>query len=167
MNYLLYIEHAAENLQFYLWLKDYTQRFHEAKTSDIALSPEWTQAQHDAALQAAQAQITGLKRPTRTHTAAGEIFKDTDFEKVPKITSSESSDPFATPPRTPAAAANDTTPHPWESSTSPGSDCRSSYTYGFPTPESYQQSAGEAFAAAGLKQPCKQQSANPAALALT
>ncbi|UKZ47511.1 hypothetical protein TrVGV298_001730 [Trichoderma virens] len=47
MNYLVYVEHGAENLQFYLWFKNYEKRFAEAKTSDIALAPEWTQAMED------------------------------------------------------------------------------------------------------------------------
>jgi hypothetical protein len=41
MDYLVYVVHDAENLQFYLWLKDYTKRFGELKTEEQALSPEW------------------------------------------------------------------------------------------------------------------------------
>lgn len=42
MNYLLYVEYAAENLQFYLWHQDYVKRFQAASSSDMALSPEST-----------------------------------------------------------------------------------------------------------------------------
>lgn len=41
MDYLKYVSHDAENLQFYLWLKDYTKRFNELKASEKMLSPEW------------------------------------------------------------------------------------------------------------------------------
>ena len=41
MDYLVYIAHDAENLQFYLWLLDYTKRFEDLPASEKALSPEW------------------------------------------------------------------------------------------------------------------------------
>lgn len=41
MNYLKYIELSAENLQFYLWLRDYTKRFEQLSEYEKALSPEW------------------------------------------------------------------------------------------------------------------------------
>ncbi|EON66761.1 hypothetical protein W97_06009 [Coniosporium apollinis CBS 100218] len=41
MDYLLYVSFDAENLQFYLWLHDYTKRFNALKKEEKALSPEW------------------------------------------------------------------------------------------------------------------------------
>jgi hypothetical protein len=41
MDYLVYVAHDAENLQFYLWFKDYTKRFGELNRDEQALSPEW------------------------------------------------------------------------------------------------------------------------------
>ena len=41
MDYLIYVAHDAENLQFYLWLRDYFKRFHAAPKSDKCLSPSW------------------------------------------------------------------------------------------------------------------------------
>ena len=41
MDYLTYIQHNAENLQFYLWLQDYRKRFAQKKAQEQALSPEW------------------------------------------------------------------------------------------------------------------------------
>ena len=41
MGYLLYVSHDAENLQFFLWLQDYNQRFQAAHLSEQALSPPW------------------------------------------------------------------------------------------------------------------------------
>jgi hypothetical protein len=152
MNYLVYIEHSAENLQFYLWYRDYAKRFAEAKTSDIGLAPVWTQSQHDAALQSAQMATITQKRLTKSE-AAG-IFQDIDFEKVPKVTAIESTDPLMTPPRTPAEALSpNAAAQPWDS-THGLSEQGSLHTTTNSNPESYHQQAGEAFTAAGLKQPC-------------
>ena len=41
MDYLVYVAHDAENLQFFLWLRDYTARFNSLKKEERALSPEW------------------------------------------------------------------------------------------------------------------------------
>lgn len=48
MEFLKYIEHSAENLQFYLWYKDYEQRFNNLPESERVLSAEWTQEQQEA-----------------------------------------------------------------------------------------------------------------------
>ena len=39
MDYLVYIEHNAENLQFYLWYKDYVRRFGTLSGNEKKLSP--------------------------------------------------------------------------------------------------------------------------------
>jgi hypothetical protein len=41
MDYLVYVEHNAENLQFYLWFKEYERRFANLSENEKALSPEW------------------------------------------------------------------------------------------------------------------------------
>ncbi len=41
MDYLVYIELNAENLQFYLWYQDYVRRFNALSETEKALSPEW------------------------------------------------------------------------------------------------------------------------------
>lgn len=41
MDYLIYIEHNAENLQFFLWYKNYCQRWEQLRETDRKLSPEW------------------------------------------------------------------------------------------------------------------------------
>jgi hypothetical protein len=48
MNFLKYVEHSAENLQFYLWFKGYIKRFEDLPEGERILSPEWTQQQEDA-----------------------------------------------------------------------------------------------------------------------
>lgn len=135
MNYLIYIEHAAENLQFFLWHRDYEKRFGETKTSDISLAQEWTQDMETDVLQRMfKEKSQGMrKKPGQ------EIFKGTDFEKKgPVAAIIEESNPFSTPPRT---------PH----------DQESVYTgsNGVSNADSYRSQASEAFASAGAKQPCK------------
>ncbi|KAL9606672.1 MAG: hypothetical protein Q9179_000194 [Wetmoreana sp. 5 TL-2023] len=41
IDYLAYVTNDAENLQFYLWLVDYHQRFRNAPPEETALSPRW------------------------------------------------------------------------------------------------------------------------------
>jgi len=42
MDYLMYVEQNAENLQFYLWYKDYVRRWEtEVSKNDKVLSMEW------------------------------------------------------------------------------------------------------------------------------
>ena len=41
MDYLIYVERNAENLQFYLWYVDYVRRWDQVPAKDRVLSPEW------------------------------------------------------------------------------------------------------------------------------
>jgi hypothetical protein len=41
MDYLTYVRYDAENLQFYLWLRDYMKRFEAEKKRNKSLPPEW------------------------------------------------------------------------------------------------------------------------------
>ena len=41
LDYLTYVTHDAENLQFYLWMVEYFQRFRNAPKIEKALSPKW------------------------------------------------------------------------------------------------------------------------------
>jgi len=43
--YLLHVEHCAENLQFFLWYKDYVKRFDTLPESEKALAPEYRPTQ--------------------------------------------------------------------------------------------------------------------------
>lgn len=75
MNYLTYIEHDAENLQFFLWFKDYCQRFTALTDSEKALSPEVTVAQHDATKTKANRQ--------KVNPDVAAALKGTDFDTKP------------------------------------------------------------------------------------
>ena len=99
MNYLIYIERSAENLQFFLWYRDYCKRFSQLPASERVLSPEWTIEKAEAdALTAPPAAGNKKMSPETT-----EIFKGTDFAQT-KMTISEFNpvpNPFHTPPQTP------------------------------------------------------------------
>lgn len=98
MNYLKYVEHTAENLQFFMWYRDYCTRFEQLPESEKVLSPVWTKAQMDA--EAAGAQST---RPKRVNPAVAEVLKGTDFaEGTPMAAEADKKDPFNTPPKTPS-----------------------------------------------------------------
>lgn len=99
MNYLKYIEYAPENLQFYLWLRDYSARFDLLQRSESLLSPEWTQAQAKAE---AIAQATSNKPSNRVNADVADVFKGTDFAVDGKPKAIDSGDPFATPCKTPS-----------------------------------------------------------------
>lgn len=145
MNYLIYVEMSAENLQFFLWHRDYVQRFHSATTSDIALAPEWTQEEQNETFNKLQKEHrAGLKRDAA---ATAAIFKGTDFEKSGPMSPMSptpidkpapifsSNNPFNTPPRT------------------PNGDTMSDFTGH--NAMTYRSQAQEAFASAGAKAPCK------------
>lgn len=151
MNYLTYIEHAAENLQFFMWYHDYKQRFAHADTADLPLAPEWTQARHDASMQAVQLQASASK--PRQHQTV-EMFNGIDFEaEGGYVEFLETKDPFFTPPCTPPVEedAGRTFAQPWESVVRM-SEKGSAFNRGL---DSYKQEAMETFKAAGLNQPCQ------------
>ena len=41
MNYLIYVAHDAENLQFYLWLRSYKAKFERLRQYEKTMSPPW------------------------------------------------------------------------------------------------------------------------------
>lgn len=148
MNYLIYIEHAAENLQFFLWHKDYTKRFDLLPASERNLAPVWTVEQ-------AEAQALTMKdnpNPMKTiGPEAAAIFKGSDFAP-PKIIVLEAGkgNPFNTPPLTPNTGERESiapSDYPWSDS---GSTVRSGFK------ASHDKKAAEAFDAADVRlQPCE------------
>ncbi|KAF7548092.1 hypothetical protein G7Z17_g7294 [Cylindrodendrum hubeiense] len=136
MTYLIYVEHAAENLQFYLWYKDYEKRFNEADTADVKLAPEWTQAMQDEAVAKIRKENVDNVRKEPKGT---EIFKGTDFEKQGNDKVIDGANPFHTPPQSSRGEAASE----YTASNAPVSTNASSY----------QTQASEAFQAAGVRQP--------------
>lgn len=99
MNYLKYIEHDAENLQFFLWYRDYCQRFDQLPATDKDLSPEWTMAQAEADTMVSQPNLRKKITPAITS-----ILQGTDFAQgVARTVDFEKRDPFHDPFRTPSS----------------------------------------------------------------
>lgn len=149
MNYLKYIEFAPENLQFYLWLRDYTNRFEQLKPSEAVLSPEWTLEQAEAE---AVAYAAGSKRSKRVDPEVAEVFKGTDFAVEGQPKAAESADPFGTPEKTPSIEDQRATMSEYGSSA--GDRTMQSNT-------THHSIADQAFEDAGVKlKPCKSSSFN-------
>lgn len=147
MNYLKYIELAAENLQFYLWLRDYTKRFNDLPSSDRALAPEWTGTQ--AEMERLGAESTAKRLKISADTAAA--LKGTGLDSVPRIGDIEKpSSPFYTPPRTPSDEMRRYgTPSEFD-------DEKSTTWASQASTADVRKRAGEAYDEAGLKwRPCK------------
>ena len=148
MNYLIYIELAAENLQFFLWYKDYVRRFDLLPENEKKLAPIWTAEQAEAQAGAMKDNQNPMKSISP---AAAAIFKGTDFS-TPKTTIVEvgRGNPFNTPPMTPNSGERDSvapSEYPWSDS---GSTLRSTGK------APYEKKAAGAFDSADIKlQPCK------------
>lgn len=134
MNYLIYIEHSAENLQFFLWYRDYVRRFRDAQTADKPLAPEWTQSMEDDALSKIMKEAADKMKK---EASAADIFKGTDFEKGRGEHIIDCRDPFTTPPRT------------------AGSRDDASTVFSDSQATMYRSQIQDTFAAVGAKQPCK------------
>lgn len=96
MDFLKYIEHDAENLQFFLWYKDYVKRFFALPEHEQRLSPEWTAEQTQAEKKAIE-----KEKPTKATIDPNIVIRSTDFEP-PRPIQENGRNPFNTPPRTPS-----------------------------------------------------------------
>jgi hypothetical protein len=142
MNYLVYVERSAENLQFFLWYTDYVQRFENAPKSDTVLAPEWTQAQEDELVSRNQKEKF---EKLRAKEPGSEIFQGTDFEKKQaQALIVESPNPFSTPPLTPGGSGM---PADQDSLFANSQAAQTGIA-------TYRSQTSEAFAAVGAKAPC-------------
>lgn len=98
MDFLKYIEHDAENLQFFLWYKDYIKRFFQLPELEQKLAPEWTAEQASAEKKAIE-----QEKPKKLPADAAAVLKGTDFEPPKPVIQENGHNPFNTPPRTPSA----------------------------------------------------------------
>ncbi|KAK9443068.1 Regulator of G protein signaling superfamily [Metarhizium brunneum] len=138
MNYLIYVEHSAENLQFYLWYKDYVKRFHEANAPDISLAPAWTQTMEDEAVAKIRKEhATKICSPP----GAASIFRGTDFEKKVPEMPENALNPFNSPPQSSNGGSNK------------GSIDAASRTMPIAISGSYNSQAADAFQSAGARLP--------------
>ncbi|KAK3393208.1 hypothetical protein B0H63DRAFT_516405 [Podospora didyma] len=137
MNYLVYVERSAENLQFHLWYRDFIQRFNQATTADIALASEWTQTMEDEVTARIQKEHAEKMRKASKGTTA-DMFRGTDFEKDAAVVSttsvSDQDNPFLTPIQS-SHELDDFSDHAGSNDVS------------------YRSQANEAFASVGVKAP--------------
>jgi len=153
MNYLIYIEHSAENLQFFLWFRDYQKRFSDLPPSERALAPEWSVEQAEA--DSNQAPVLS-KQQMSIETAA--VFKGTDFAGPTANAAEVKHNPFNTPPRTPNGDRESLTPSEpaWSDNASTVNSQNPS------THKNFAKKAAGAFDGADVKwQPCMQISETP------
>jgi hypothetical protein len=112
MDYLKFVSRDAENLQFYLWLKDYTERFNALKNAEKSLSPEWKPTDEEKKI---EDQTT--RRSNKI--LSGEV-KDVNFDSLndlekgnhdsvnlKELRRAQSAAGFSEPPGSPIATASD------------------------------------------------------------
>ncbi|CUS06920.1 unnamed protein product [Tuber aestivum] len=97
MSYLLYVEHAAENLQFYLWLRDYTERFNALSENEKALSPPVPVSPLDPRLGPKSG--PGVRPDNIVSKFLSDAFCSSPQQ--PAVPSPTKPNPFTTPPHTP------------------------------------------------------------------
>ena len=170
MNYLIYVEHAAENLQFFLWYRGYIKRFETLNHKDKVLSPEWTaNDQKDAWEDWQKSRAKVHKR--QVSTAVTELLKGTPFSEDHAVSFSAvgASNPFVTPPPTShqnnsseivnSSQSQVAVSMPWDSATTAASPGGASLQTNGSDPSNTSREtaytvAREAFANVGLSQPC-------------
>jgi hypothetical protein len=144
MDFSKYIERNPENLQFYLWYRDYLKRFENLPDGERSLAPEWTVER--AAAEAETARLE--EKPKKMNPTAAAVLKGTDFDsKTPKAAVSEvHPDPFKDPPRTPNTERDSVAPSSagWNDDTST-----------LKTPMNPGKTAAAAFESVDAPQPCK------------
>ena len=146
MNYLIYIEHAAENLQFFLWYQGYVKRFDALPANEQALAPLWAEQQGEAE---SNQPAAAPKQQISAETAA--VFKGTDFAQPTSKVVEVKGNPFNTPPRTPVGDRESVNP-----SEQGWSENGSTLNMSHHTGGSHQKKAAGAFEGADLKwQPCE------------
>ena len=144
LNYLKYIEHSAENLQFYLWFQDYSARFEQLPAGERALAQEWshTKAETDAVGNTSTAKVS---KQAKEHVK--DALKDTDFADGKPKPAVDSADPFDTPDKTPSLEEKRDGLSEYGSSSGNGTTTTTSAEHRF--------MADHAFDEAGMKwQPC-------------
>ena len=142
MNYLIYIERAAENLQFFLWLQSYIKRFEALPESQKGLAPVIDLEKLEQDQQARPKSSHGMSRTNRD---AAAIFKGTDFAGNGVAVHENSVNPFDEDDSSMGEKHGPISPWAEDASTIQSSK-RSTF----------QQTAAAAYEAADIKlQPCK------------
>lgn len=133
MDYMVHVEHSAENLKFYLWLQDYTERFNNLTESSKMLSPQYIYVSPER-----NSPITmPLPAVPKRQSFANDVFKGTVFD----------SDPFRTPRTSDLSERPAIFSLPWSNGRIPGRKTPS------PT-KPHRTLAISAFAETGMRPPC-------------
>ncbi|MCJ1447634.1 MAG: hypothetical protein MMC23_008145 [Stictis urceolatum] len=136
MNYLIYIEHAAENLQFFLWYKDYLKRFEALPEREKAL------AQPIAAKSEEAMTPRGPPRKPKISPEAAKAFDGTAFAPI-IVVSEKPPNPFEDDARSSITRPSLSRPGSrWDDETT---------TLQSSTRANHQQSAASAYEAAEVK----------------
>ncbi|KAK6599713.1 hypothetical protein H4I95_08588 [Botrytis cinerea] len=130
MNYLEFIEHAPENLQFFLWFRDYTSRFEKSKPCNPFSTPPATASSERQASSSSECQ---------NDSAVG--FDDAAYDKRPMTTLAVKTT-IDSPPRVTA---------PWE--TGFDKEAKSLMEVRPAAQDSYSSIAQQAFSRAGIPIP--------------
>jgi hypothetical protein len=143
MDFSKYIERNPENLQFYLWHRDYLKRFDNLPDGERSLAPEWTVERANAEAEAARLE----EKPKKVDPTAATMLKGTDFDTKPgKAAVSEvHPDPFGDPPQTPKTEGDSTVPS--------NAGCNDD-TSTLKTPMNPSKTAAAAFESVNVPQPC-------------
>jgi hypothetical protein len=176
MDYLVYVDHTAEHLQFFMWFRGYVKRFEALPASEKTLSPQWTRKDEMSALEEWK-KVRAATQKQQLDGTVKEVFKGTAmFGKEGPATVTHSGvpyagfgvgNPFVTPPVTSHGPASQTTENssvpssnsvnPWETSGSVKSPTHKSLSN-----ENFQRKletassvARETFENEGLTQPCQ------------
>jgi len=148
MNYLVYIEHSAENLQFFLWYRDYVARFARLPASEKALSSLWVDEKFDDDMVKPSPRFVVDSRPSTS---------DKNLEALPGVleidadsTTSGDGDPFHDRPTSTRRTATSTserttTPYNWDEDKATWSTRRSDF----------REIAAGAYESLSIMQPCK------------
>lgn len=153
MNYLKYIEHDAENLQFFLWARAYIKKFDELPANEQKLSPEWLKSPYDN-----DSHGTSTPSHLKVSSDTATFLKGTGLDSGRKVheTSEELGNPFHTPPITPSEERKSYGTPSVVSSNGYSAGWVSSRPSAGQSSDRYRRKAEGAFDDAGLKwQPCK------------
>ena len=140
MNYLLYIEFSAENLQFYMWYRDYVKRFTNLSAKEKSLAPPVDTEKQDLEMTASP---KSPRTPKIVSREVAVVLAGTDFE-TPGVKGDKNINPFDVA-ESPSEAVSVISP--WDDDAS---------TLRSPKRADYQALAASAYEAADIKvQPCQ------------
>lgn len=124
----MYVEHCPENLQFYIWNREYVKRFNQLDFEERLLAPEWTVIQQEKAL----TKISEQKKKTGNVTG----YEDKETPMITMV-----SNPFEEVDSV----------LPWDSQTTGTGQASSQQTNAI----SYRRQADDVFQTVGLKRPSR------------